>query len=65
MIIFIVFQTPSTKFHLDGELSSDKMLDVWAALVGFAVGDESNLENRCKGDVQVPTTETLPGKFFE
>ncbi|KAG8176599.1 hypothetical protein JTE90_026848 [Oedothorax gibbosus] len=55
-----VTATPPSKFHLDGELSSDRMLDVWAALVGFAVGDESNFDSKFKIDAQGSTAQTMP-----
>ncbi|GIY59956.1 e3 ubiquitin-protein ligase HERC2, partial [Caerostris darwini] len=52
---------PASKFHLDDELASDKMLDVWAALLALAVGDDSCIENKCKTDQQAAVVPSSSG----
>ncbi|CAL1297267.1 unnamed protein product [Larinioides sclopetarius] len=52
---------PASKFHLDDELASDKMLDVWASLLALAVGDESCIENKSKTDQQPSVIVTPSG----
>ncbi|GIY42323.1 e3 ubiquitin-protein ligase HERC2 [Caerostris extrusa] len=57
-------KVPASKFHLDDELASDKMLDVWAALLALAVGDDSCIENKCKTDQQAAVVPSSSGSYL-